>query len=133
MFSLLKDHVSVLILMLDKCRQCQISLNIKKCIFNAPFGILLGYVVCKQGFLVDPAKIVVIVNLPPPKSVLQLKSTLVHTGYYKKFIRGYSQINAPMEKLLKNDTKYKWNDECQKSLDILKENMVTVPIFLFQN
>jgi hypothetical protein len=69
MFSLLKDHVEVLRLMLDRCRQCHISLNIKKCIFNAPFGILLGHVVCKQGLLVDPAKIVVIVNLPPPKSV----------------------------------------------------------------
>jgi hypothetical protein len=75
-FSLLKDHVEVLRLMLDKCRWCQISLNIKKCIFNAPFGILLGNVVCKQGMLVDPAIIVFIVNLPPPKSVQKLKSTL---------------------------------------------------------
>jgi hypothetical protein len=68
-FSLLKDHVQVLRLMLDRCRLCQISLNIKKCIFNATFGILLGHVVCKQGLLVDPSKIVSIVNLPPPKSV----------------------------------------------------------------
>jgi hypothetical protein len=36
----------------------------------------------------------------------------------------------PMEKLLK-DTKYQWNDECQKSLDILKEKMVTTPILMF--
>jgi hypothetical protein len=63
-------------------------LNIKKCIFNAPFGIFLGHVVCKQGLLVDPAKIVVIVNLPPPKSVHQLRATLGHTGYYRKFIKG---------------------------------------------
>jgi hypothetical protein len=98
--------------MLDMCRQCQISLNINKCIFNAPFGIFLGHVVCKQGLLVDPAKIVVIVNLPPLDSVWQLKSTLGHTGYYKKFIRGYTQITALMEKLLKKDIKYQWNDEC---------------------
>jgi hypothetical protein len=87
--------------------------------------------VCKQGLLVDPAKIVVIVNLPPPKSVRQLKSTLGHTGYYRKFIRGYAQITVPMEKLLKKDTKYQWNDECQQSLDILKEKMVTASILVF--
>jgi hypothetical protein len=69
MFSLLKDHVEVLMLMLDICRQCQISLNIKKFIFNAPFGILFWHVMCKQGLLVDPAKIDVIVNLPLPKLV----------------------------------------------------------------
>jgi hypothetical protein len=68
-YSLLKDHVEVLRLMLERCRKCQISLNFKKCIFGTPFGILLGHIVCKQGLLVDPAKIAVIVNLPPPKSV----------------------------------------------------------------
>jgi hypothetical protein len=47
MFSLLKDHVEMLILMLDRYKQCHISLNIKKYIFSAPFGILLGQVVCK--------------------------------------------------------------------------------------
>jgi hypothetical protein len=130
-FSLLKDHVELLHLMLDKCRQYQISLNLKKCIFCAPFGILLGHVVCKQGLLMDPAKIVVIVDLPPPTSVRQLKSTLGHTGYYRKFIKGYAQITTPMEKLLKKEVKYQWNDECQKSLDTLKHKMVTTPILVF--
>jgi hypothetical protein len=133
MFSLLKDHVEVLRLMLDKCRQCHISLNIKKCIFSAPFGILLGHVVCKQDLLVDAAKIVVIVNLPLPKLVQQLNTTLGRTRYYRKFIRGYAQITVPMEKLLKKDTKYQWNDECQQSLDILMEHMVTMPILVFPN
>ena len=44
-FSLLKDHVEILRLMLERCRKCQISLNIKKCIFNRLFGILLGNIV----------------------------------------------------------------------------------------
>jgi hypothetical protein len=39
---------------------------------------------------VDPAKIAIIVNLPPPVSVKQLRTTLGHTGYYKKFIKGYA-------------------------------------------
>ena len=84
--------------MLDKCRQHQISLNLKKCIFCAHFGILLSHIVCKQGLMMDPAKIAIIVNLQPPKSVKQLRTTLGHTGYYRKFIKGYAQITAPMEK-----------------------------------
>jgi hypothetical protein len=78
-FSLLKDHVETLCLMLDRCRQCPISLNLKICIIFAPFGISLGHLVCKRGLLVDPGNIVVIVNLPPPTSVRQFKSTLGHT------------------------------------------------------
>jgi hypothetical protein len=91
----------------------------------------LGHIVCKQGLLVDPAKIAVIVNLPPPKIVYQLRATLGHTGYYKKFIKGYAQIIAPMEKLLRIDTKFQWNNDCQHDLDTLKENMVTAPILVF--
>ena len=79
----------------------------------------------------DPTKIAIIVNLPPPTSVKQLHTMLGHTGYYRKFIKGYAQITAPMEKLLKRDAKYKWNEEFQKSLDILKETMVTTSILVF--
>jgi hypothetical protein len=50
-FSLLKDRREVLRLMLDRCRQCQISLNLKKCIFCVLFGILLGHVVCKRRII----------------------------------------------------------------------------------
>jgi hypothetical protein len=99
-FSLLKDHIECLRLMLDKCRQCHISLNLKKCIFLSPFGVLLGNILCKQGLLVDPSKIVIIVDLTPHTSVRQLSTALGHTGYYKKFINGYAQITTPMEKIL---------------------------------
>jgi hypothetical protein len=58
---------------------------------------------------------------------------LGHTRYYRKFIKGYVQITTPMEKLLKKEVKYQWNDECQKSLDTLKQNMVTASILVFPN
>jgi len=70
--------------------------------------------------MVDPAKIVIIVNMPPPKAVRQLRATLGHTRYYRKFIKGYAHITMPMEKLLKKDETFQWNEECQKNLDILK-------------
>jgi len=89
-FGLLNNHIEQLRLMFEWCRQCQIALNLKKCIFCSSFGILLGHVVCKQGLIVDPTKISVIVNLPPPTFVQQLRATLEHTGYYRRFIKGYA-------------------------------------------
>jgi hypothetical protein len=75
--SLLKDHIKCLRLMLDKCRQCQISLNLKKCILFSPFGVFLGHIVCKKNLLVDPSKISIIVYLPPPTSVRHLRSSFL--------------------------------------------------------
>jgi hypothetical protein len=76
--------------MLDKCRQCQISLNLKKCILFSPFGVLLEHIVCKKGLLVDPSKIYIIVDLPHPTLVRQMCTALGHTGYYINFIKGYA-------------------------------------------
>jgi hypothetical protein len=56
---------------------------------------------------------------------------LGHMGYYRKFIKGYAQIIMRMEKMLRKDKKYQWNDECQHGLDTLKEKMVTNPIMVF--
>jgi hypothetical protein len=95
------------------------------------FGILLGHNVCKQGLLVDPAKIVVIVNFLAPKVVLQLRAVLGNIAYYRKFIKGYAHIIAPMEKILRKDKKFQWKDECQHGLDTLKDKMVTTPILVF--
>eukprot|EP00253_Pinus_taeda_P028954 PITA_28954 len=38
-----------------------------------------------------------------------------------------------MEKLLKKDVAFRYNEGCQQSLDVLKEKMVTAPILVFPN
>ena len=131
MFGLVKRHVASLRLILDTYQRYQIALNLKKCLFYVPFGNLLGHVVCRQGLMVDPAKIAVILNLEVPRSVKQLRPTLGHMRYYRNFIKGYAQITALMEKLLKKDVTFCWNDDYKKILDILKEKMVTMPILVF--
>ena len=72
MYGLIKDHLENLRLMLERCQQHHIMLNSKNCIFCAPFGILLGHIVCKKGLLVDPAKIALILSFPPLKNVNML-------------------------------------------------------------
>ena len=35
-----------------------------------------------------------------------------------------------MEKLLKKDVKFIWNEQCQEILNVLKDNMVSAPILV---
>ena len=72
-----------------------------------------------------------ILSLPPPTNVKQLRETLGHIGYYRKFIRGYGAITAPIKKLLKKDAVFVWNQECQESFDTMKANMASAPILAF--
>ena len=111
-YSMLKYHIKWLRLMLERCIQIQISLNIKKCIFATPIGILLGHVVCKEGIKVDIAKIKVIIDLKPQVNLKQFIIFLGHIGYYRKFIRHYSYITYPMDELLRIDVPFHWTEEC---------------------
>jgi hypothetical protein len=45
-----------------------ISLNLDKCAFMVFLRMILGFIVFKEGKLLDPKKIQAIVNMPPPKN-----------------------------------------------------------------
>lgn len=66
-YGLLKDHIKQIKMMLERCWSVRLSLIIKKSIFFTPFGVLLVHIICKDGIMVDMAKIKVIMDLKPPK------------------------------------------------------------------
>ena len=53
-------------------------------------------------------------------------------GYCRKFIKSYAQITMPMEKVLKMDVTFYWNDDCMKSMDVLKGKFSFTPILVFR-
>ena len=93
-YGMIRDHLENRQLMLERCQQHQITLNSNKCTFCAPFGILLGHIICKKRILVDPANIVLILSLLPPTNTKMLSATLGHTRYYRNFIYGYAAITT---------------------------------------
>ena len=93
--------------------------------------MLLRHIVCKEGLLVYPVNIALILSFSASTNVKMLRETLGHTGYYRKFIKGYAVITAPMEKLLKKDAAFEWSQECQGSFDTLKAKMASAPILVF--
>ena len=71
-----------------------------------PHRDLLGHIVCKEGIKVDFAKIKIILDLKPLVNPKQVRVLLGHTGYYRKFIRYYSDMTYPLEELLRKDQEF---------------------------
>lgn len=92
--------------MFERFRQLSISLNIKKCVFVTPYGTLLGHIICKEGLLVDPTKVVIILGLKEPTNQIRVHRFSRHMGYYRNFIKGYARISTPLEELLKSKGKF---------------------------
>jgi hypothetical protein len=68
------DHPIHLRAIFVRCRFYRIRLNPHKCVFCVKSGRLLGFIVSRHGIRVNPIKVEVILNLPPPSSLRQLQS-----------------------------------------------------------
>ena len=91
-------------------------------------GIVLGHRVSERGIEVDRAKIEVIEQLPPPTNVKGVRSFLGHAGFYRRFIKDFSQIAHPLTNLLAKDAPFDFNDECLDAFYFLKKALVSAPI-----
>jgi hypothetical protein len=77
---------------------------------------------------VDKAKIEVIEQLPPPTNVKYIRSFLGHAGFYRHFIKTFSQIARPLTSLLAKDVPFIFNNECHEAFQILKKALISAPI-----
>ncbi|GKE11135.1 reverse transcriptase domain-containing protein, partial [Tanacetum coccineum] len=119
--------------MLIRCKQAHLVLNWDKCHFMVTEGIVLGHKVSRKGLEVDKAKIDVIAKLPPPTNVKAVRSFLGHAGFYRRFIKDFSKISRPMMKLLKKDSVFNFDEECNKAFETLKEKLTNAPIMVSPN
>ena len=60
----------------------------------------------------DPSTVAVIIDLPTPTLVHELRATLEHTGYYINFTHNYAMINIPLEKLLNKEAHFLSIEDC---------------------
>ncbi len=125
-----EDHLQHLGAVLSRLREVNLKLNPSKCCFAAENIVFLGHVVSKEGTKPDPGKIDAVLRFPEPKTVTNVKSFLGLTGYYRKYIRGYSRMASPLFELTKKDVAFVWNKNCQRAFDDLKRALVEALILV---
>ena len=59
-------------------------------------GIVLGHLVFERGIEVDKAKTEVIEQLPAPMNVKGICSFSGYAGFYRRFIKDFSQFARPL-------------------------------------
>lgn len=105
-------------------------LNPKKCAFGVTSRKLLGFIISAKGIEVDPEKVQAILDMPPPKNISQMRSLQGHLQYIRRFISQLTDRAQPFNKNLHKGIKCVWNEDCQRSIDQIKEYLENHPILM---
>ena len=112
-FAILRDH--------------QPFANKRKCVIAHSQIQYLGHLISRRGVEADEEKIQDMVNWPQARNLTGLRGFLGLTGYYRRFVKGYGEIAAPLTKLLQKNS-FLWNEEATIAFNKLKIAMTTIPV-----
>lgn len=121
------DHLRHVKTVLEALRTHQLFLKRSKCSFGEELVAYLGHVITVDGVAMDSAKVLGVVDWPQPRSVRAVRGFLGLAGYYRKFIRDFGVIAAPLTALLKKES-FLWSEEADHAFFALKTALTTVPV-----
>ena len=84
---------------------------------------ILGAYDLAQGISVDPSKVGVVLKWERPKSMTEIMSFVGLTGYYRRFIEGFSKMVALLTQLTRKDKPFAWTDRYEESFLELKQKL----------
>ena len=94
----------------------------------------LGHEVSERGIHTDPDKIIAITQYPNPKTTGEVRSFLGLASYYRRYIKNFATIAAPLHDLVvgskssKESIAEKWTSVSEQAFQELKSKLVSAPI-----
>ena len=136
-----EEHVDRLRKVFERIHDAGLKLAPKQCKLFKEKVVYVGHTVSCKGIEPDPAKTETIRNWPTPKTPEDVLRFLGFAGYYRKFVKDFSKIAAPLTVLMPTTTKKKqgkrkqpsqkpwvWGDEQETAFRRLKDILSSPPV-----
>ncbi|XDV23164.1 hypothetical protein PO909_027864 [Leuciscus waleckii] len=128
--SSLQEHVQHVRRVLQRLLENGLFVKAEKCEFHAQSVQFLGYVISSEGIRMDPDKVKAVIEWPIPDSRKALQRFLGFANFYRRFIRNFSQLAAPLTALTSSRTTFRWTDAAGSAFAKLKDRFVSAPILI---
>jgi hypothetical protein len=126
----LEEHERHVDQVLEKLHRHKLFAKESKCDLFKTEVEFLGHLVGRQGVRMMSDKVKAVNEWPTPKRVTDVRAFLGTAGYYRKFIKDFSLISAPLTELTKDMVQFHWGEEQEKSFARLKEAMQRQPVLI---
>ena len=108
-----------------------LQLKAKKCTFMQTEVAFLGHIIGRTGLACDPVKISAVLAWHAPGSVKQVRQFVSFVGYYRRFIKNFTELSEPLVTLTRKGVIFAWTLERQEAFVKLKYCLLQVPILGF--
>ncbi|XP_071210165.1 uncharacterized protein [Salvelinus alpinus] len=127
--SSLQEHTKHVRQVLKRLLDSHLYVKPEKCEFHSSRVQFLGFVVEPGRVQMDPKKVGAVADWPTPKSVKEVQRFLGFTNFYRKFIKNFSSVAAPLSALTKGgNTRFLWGREAETAFQGLKQRILSAPI-----
>ena len=127
------EHIQQLRLVFQRLSEANLQLGHKKCTLARTSITFLGPLMSPEGLRPDPRLLESIREIQSPTSLTQVRSFLGLVGYYRRFIKGFSKIAVPLNKLLEKNRPFVWMTECMEAYNELKELLLREPVVVYSD
>ncbi|XP_019435361.1 PREDICTED: uncharacterized protein LOC109341845, partial [Lupinus angustifolius] len=91
------------------------------------------FIISSNGVHVDPEKIKAIQEWPTPKSTTDVRSFHGLASFYRRFVKDFSTLAAPLNEVVKKNVGFHWGDKQEEAFKRLKEKLTHAPILRLPN
>ena len=128
------EHLERLRAVLERFREQNLRLKPSKCEFFKEEITYLAHRVSKEGVRPSLENLQAIAEFPPPENYTDIRAFLGLAGHYRRFIKGFSQIAAPLMVYLAGDGASKKKEKLELSESalaafyLLKDKCMNAPV-----
>ena len=127
-----EEHIAQLEEVFTRLKGANLTIKLKKCVFASDNCTYLGYKIGQGGVRPEEGKIKAVNEMSRPQTKKQIRTFLGMTGYYRRFVRDYATITAPLTELIKKNLpeKIEWSEAAEEAFCRLKKVLISAPLMM---
>ena len=129
----MEEHQRILQEVLHRLRKARLFAKLEKCEFYRTSIEFLGFIVSAGGLRMDPKKVESVCQFRMPRNRRELQRFLGIGGFYRRFIKNYSAIAAPLTRITGKNQVWTWGPTERAAFETLKAAFTSAPVLQHPN
>ena len=123
-----EGHDELVEKVLRRLEENDLFVKLEKCKWKVREVEFLGVVIGPKGVEIQKEKVEGVLNWPASRNIKEVQKFLGLANYYRRFIKSFARIAAPLYMLVRKEQKWKWEKKQEEAFEELKAVFTTEPI-----